>query len=537
MSATGFSSSTISVWSPLRYRIFRAMWIAITASNIGTWMNEVGVTWMMANLSASNLLVALIQTATTLPFLLFSYPSGTLADLFNRRRMLLVLHVWMLLSATALTLLTFQGLTTEWWLLALTFALATGNAMMRPAFSACIPAFVPKNELPQAITLNSLSTNASKAIGPALGGLIIAMTGPYVVFALNALSFIVILTILYLRFPHTLGHESRLPAENFLRALKGGIDYTLHDREFLVVLARCVAFFVFASAFWSLMPALLIREFSASAESYGALMALTGIGAVSGAMVMPRLYARWSRNALFGITTVLYGLGLLALAAAQSLFVAGAIAVVMGLAWITGFSSLIVACQLTVPDWVRARALAIVMLSYGASATPSSAFWGYLADKVGISTGLAVAGAGTLATLLLSAWLPLSSRDRDHTRAEIPAAIGPHNIDRNAGLVTLSRTYRVAEENREAFHTAMQQIRALCKRNGAHSWQLAEDEPGVFTEVVTVQSGLDYLRQLERVTADDDRLMRQAIALSVAANQPIISQSDNRAPHKQPAGL
>lgn len=517
-----------SVWSPLKIPLYRAMWIAITTSNIGTWMNEVGATWMMASLATSNVMIALIQTATTLPFLLLSYPAGAFADIFNRRKMLLGLHLWMLLSAAVLTVLTYNNLTTEWWLLILTFALATGNAMMRPAFSACIPAFVPKGVLHNAVTLNSLSTNASKAVGPAIGGLIIAASGAYVVFAINAVSFVVITVILYMRFPKSIGIQSLLPRERFGKALKNGLTYTLHDTDLRVILIRCVVFFIFASAFWSLMPALLIRDFNASARSYGIFMALTGLGSVAGAMTMPRLYRRWSRNRLFTLTSALFGCGLLLLADATALWSVGVIAVLLGFAWITSFSVLIVTCQLTVPDWVRARAMAILMVAYGLSATPSSAMWGYLADQQGITSSLAIAGLGALATILLGVLLPLSNQDRDHTPYEhedpLPDHIGdPAALNPMDGPVTVIREYIISQADKGKFLRLMKAVKSLRKRNGALSWQLTESPNQHFTETVVIANWLDYLRHRERMTVDDRRLEKQITLLNKDQEPPMTS--------------
>ncbi len=497
-----------NVWSPLAIPLYRAMWVAITASNVGTWMNEVGVTWMMATLAPSNVMIALIQTATTLPFLLLSYPAGAFADTFSRRRMLLVLHVWMLVSATTLTVLALAELTTEWWLLILTFALATGNAMMRPAFSASIPGFVPRSELHNAVTLNSLSTNASKAIGPAAGGLIIALSGAHLVFALNAVSFVVITLILYFHYPKRHGTQSRLPPERFTKALKGGLSYTAHDPQLRVVLIRCVVFFFFASAFWALMPALLIRGFNASAETYGTIMALTGLGAVGGAMLMPRLYRRWSRNRLFTATSGLFGIGLLLLTGADTLWTVCMMAVWLGFAWITSFSVLIVTCQLTVPDWVRARALAVLMLAYGASATPGSALWGYLSDDIGIASSLALAGLGALLTMILGPLLPLEHRDRDHTSAD-PSPTLPDNIsDPTEGPLTLVRQYQIKAADTQTFYSLLPQIRRLRKRNGARAWRIIETSPGYFEEEILIDDWWDYLRHRQRMSADAQQLER-----------------------------
>jgi MFS family permease len=494
--------------------LYRAMWIAITASNVGTWMNEVGVTWMMASLGASNLMIALIQTASTLPFLLLAYPAGALADIFDRRRILLGLHLWMLGSAIVLTIITYRELSTEWWLLVLTLSLAAGNAMMRPAFSASVPAFVPREDLHKAVTLNSLSTNASKAIGPAIGGFIIAWAGPHVVFAINAGSFIFIFVVLLLRFPKRIGIPSQLPPQRFTQALKSGLVYTMHDPDLRSVLIRCMVFFAFASAFWSLMPALLIRNFNSSAQTYGAMMALTGIGSVIGAMCMPLLYKIWSRNRLFTFSSGLYGLGMMLMASAGELWAVCLTAILLGVAWITGFSVLIVTCQLAVPDWVRARALAIFMLAYGASATPSSAFWGHLADQLSITNSMAIAGLGALATVLLGRWLPLSNDNRDHTPTVSQRAIPENNIGYKDGPVTVTREYNITAQNRDEFRSLMEKVRAIRKRNGVLSWQLDEVSQGHYKETVVIENWLDYLRHRERMTVDDHRLEEQITLLN-----------------------
>ena len=385
---------------------------------------------------------------------------------------------------------------------------------------------MPADELHKAITLNSLSTNASKAIGPAIGGLVIALSGPYVVFAINAVSFVIITLILYLRFPKNIGTPSPLPPEHFTQALRGGLTYTLHDQVLRTVLIRCIVFFIFASAFWSLMPALLIRNFHASAQTYGILMALTGVGSVIGAVIMPRLYRRWSRNKLFGFTSGLYGCGLILLAGAQTLWAVGLIAALLGLAWMTSFSALMIACQLTVPDWVRARALAILMLSYGISATPGSALWGYLADsKLGIAGSMAIAGTGALLTIILGKWLPLSSQSRDHTPSPHWQMPPNTDIEHLAGPVTVTRKYQVDEPQQPVFRELMARIRAVRRRNGAISWQLSEYIQGNYTETIVIADWLDYLRHRERMTIDDRQLEEQIIKLSKDQQPPLTEYS------------
>jgi MFS family permease len=164
----------VSPWKPLRYPVFRSLWIATVISNIGTWMQDAGAAWLMTTLTTSPLFVALIQAATSFPIFLFALPAGALADIVDRRRYLIAVQSGMLIVAATLASLSFLGLVTPWMLIALTFGLGFGAALNAPAFQATIPELVPAKELQSAVALNSTGTNVSRAVGPALGGLIIA---------------------------------------------------------------------------------------------------------------------------------------------------------------------------------------------------------------------------------------------------------------------------------------------------------------------------------------------------------------------------
>ncbi|MFZ2209739.1 MAG: MFS transporter, partial [Porticoccaceae bacterium] len=397
-----------SIWSPLGYPLFRVMWLGMTVSNIGTWMNEVGVTWLMASMAPSNLMVALIQTATTLPFFLLSYPAGVMGDICNRRTVLIALHVWLLISAVALTVLAHLEMTTEWWLLLLTFCLGAGNAMMRPSWSANIPTFVPRAELSNAITLNSLSTNISKAAGPAIGGLLLAAAGPVAVFALNAASFVFVLGTLVFRHPRAFHVQTQLPAEAFATALRAGFRYTRNDPELFALLVRCMGSFLFISVFWSMLPVIVLRELGAGPQIYGLLVGGTGIGSLIGANLLPHLLRRATRNQVFGGATFVLGMALLALAWTRNYWLLGALTLVIGICWIMLFSSIVVASQSTAPGWVMARVLALVMLVYGGSVAVGSALWGYLSDAFSVPVSIVIAVAGLLASLLLGKRYPIA---------------------------------------------------------------------------------------------------------------------------------
>lgn len=496
-----------SIWSPMKHPLFRVMWLGMTVSNLGTWMNEVGVTWLMASMAPSNLMVALIQTATTLPFFLLSYPAGVMGDICNRRTVLIALHVWLLVSAVALTLLCYRELTTEWWLLLLTFCLGAGNAMMRPSWTANIPSFAPRTELANAITLNSLSTNLSKAAGPAIGGVLVAAAGPVAVFALNAVSFVFVLGTLIFHHPRTFHVDTRLPAESFVGALCGGLRYTRHDPELLAVLMRCLASFLFISVFWSMLPVIVLREMGAAPQTYGLLVGATGIGSLIGAYLLPLLLRRLTRNQVFGGASLVFGLTLLAIAWTRNYALLSILTLVVGVCWIMLFSSIVVASQSTAPSWVMARVLALVMLVYGASVAAGSALWGWLSDVLSIKVSISIAVCGLLASLLLGRRYPIAQEGHRDLSMTAPSPLPqPHTeLDHGRGPVMVTLDYSVSAENRTEVLGHLRNLRSIRQRSGAWFWEVfdAPDQPGVLREAFLVGSWLDYLRQRERLTGGD----------------------------------
>jgi MFS family permease len=507
-----------SIWSPLGYPLFRVMWLGMTVSNIGTWMNEVGVTWLMASMAPSNLMVALIQTATTLPFFLLSYPAGVMGDICNRRTVLIALHVWLLISAVALTVLAHLEMTTEWWLLLLTFCLGAGNAMMRPSWSANIPTFVPRTELSNAITLNSLSTNISKAAGPTIAGLLLAAAGPVAVFALNTASFVFVLGTLVFRHPRAFHVQTQLPAESFATALRAGLRYTRNDPELVALLMRCIGCFLFISVFWSMLPVIVVREMGAGPQTYGLLVGGTGIGSLIGANLMPYLLRRATRNQVFGGASFVLGMALLALAWARNYWLLGALTLVVGICWIMLFSSIVVASQSTAPGWVMARVLALVMLVYGGSVAIGSALWGYLSDAFSVRTSIVIAVAGLLASVLLGKRYPIAQEGhRDLSRRPAgppPAYTAGLALERGPVMVTLD--YQIDPARRETVLDQLAGMRMIRQRSGAYFWEIfdAPDRPDTVRETFLVESWLEYLRHRERLTGNDHAAEQKLLELT-----------------------
>src|SRR6266436_6146527 len=238
-----------SAWSPLRISIFRALWIASVVSNIGTWMQDVGESWLMTSLTPSPVLVALVETFGSLPVVLLALPAGALADVVDRRRLLLVLQSWMVVAAGAMGVLALMGQMTPARLLSLTFLLGVGSAMSNPVWQAITPELVRPPDLPAAITLSAVGINIARAIGPALGGFIVGMSGPWAVFFLNAVSFIAIMAVIYRWRPPP--RKSKLPPEDILGAMRAGTRYLRHSPELQTVLLRSGIFVVCASALWA----------------------------------------------------------------------------------------------------------------------------------------------------------------------------------------------------------------------------------------------------------------------------------------------
>ncbi len=515
-----------SILSPLKYPVFRAMWIAMTISNIGTWMNEVGVTWLMATMPTSHLTIALIQTAISLPFLLLAYPSGTLADLVDKRRMLLIIHFAMLLIATGLAVYSYYDLLTPYLLLLFVFLLGIGNAMMRPAWSASVPTFSPIEQLPNSVTLNTLSTNITRAIGPAIGGVIIYLSGPTAIFCVNALSFSALIFALYRWKPESPKTTSALPVERFFGAFKSGIRYVRNVQALRSVLVRSFMFFFFASASWALLPIVVIREMDMGSQSYGVAMAVIGIGTLLGAYLLPKLHPIMTRNGIIMIATVSLASALLLLAMSSNKVTLAITLIALGNAWIFTFSSLILAAQLVVPNWVRARTLSIVMLTFGGSMGFGSLLWGYLSDAYSTSFALGIAAIGLFSSLLFSQRFSIANDSVDVSPStQWPMTIPEDTVEADKGPVMVTIQYQIDEDSIDSFITLMNQMKVIRKRNGAYFWQLFHDanDHRLFTEMYMSESWLEVLRQRQRTTTPELSVRDQIRALHTSEEPPNIS--------------
>ncbi|WP_434990978.1 MFS transporter [Xanthomonas melonis] len=511
-------------WTPLREPIFRALWLAILGSNIGTWINDVAASWVMAGQTGSPLMVAAVQAATTLPVVLFALVAGTLADSVDRRRYLLLTQGWMLLVAGALALLAQLQLLTPWVLVGLTFAMGVGAAMAMPAQAAIVSELVPRPMLASAVALNSIGMNIARSIGPAIGGLIVAQFGPPWAFLLNGATFGLMWLVLW-RWRRD-AHASTLPPESFGTGLRAGLRYAAHAGRLQAVLIKAAGFFLFASALTALLPLVVRRDMQLGAGSYGILLGCIGIGAIGGALLLPRLRARYDRDVLVFVATLVCAVSLLGLALSRQIAVLCAVMVVNGLAWIAVLSSLQIAAQTSVPAWVRARALSLYIVVFSAGMAAGSLIWGALAQRTSIAVALQIAAAGAMiAALLVKRARIAGTEQQDLTPGgHWPAPAQVEAVDHDRGPVLVTVEYHIAAEARAVFVHLMTQLGNARRRDGAVVWGIAEDAatPGVQLEYFIVASWLEHLRQHERVTGDDRQLQEQIRALHQGERAPLV---------------
>jgi predicted MFS family arabinose efflux permease len=396
-----------SVLSPLREPLFRSLWIAAVISYTGSWMQNVATGWLMTSLTSSPMWVALVQVAVSLPVLLIALPAGALADIFDRRKFLLFTQGSMVAAATVLGVMTLTGTVTPQILLVFTFLLGVGAVMNDPAWQSLTPDLVPPNQLAAAVALNSAGFNIARAVGPALGGLLIAaiccgVTGSGWAFLINAVSFFGVILFLYYWKPAKT--ESQNGTTTFMGAIGVGLRYARQEPRIRTVLVRTLLFSIFASAFWALLP-LIASKFGA--EGFGAMLAFFGLGALIGAGVLALARRHFSHDATIACATVVFAIALCGLVRSPSLAVASAFSAAAGLAWISILATLNLAAQTAAPAWVRARVISMYVLVLQGGLALGSAVWGIVASRAGIQFALTFAAIALTAGLLISPWYRL----------------------------------------------------------------------------------------------------------------------------------
>ena len=489
--ASGSPHSATSAWAPFRHRTFALIWSATVVSNIGGWMYSVASGWLMTSLDPDPFTVSMVQVANNLPMFLFAIPAGALVDIVDRRLFLIVGESAVTVTSTAFAALVWFHMITPTSLLVFSFIVTAASAMTAPAWQAVVPQLVPKPDLPTAIAANSVGINVSRAVGPALGGVMAAGLGIAAPFWFNAFSNVgVIAALIGWRSPKR--GASQLAPEYFLNAMRTGLRHARYNGYLGATLIRTIGFFVFASAYWALLPLVARNQIAGGSTTYGILLAAIGASAVAGAFVLRPFRARLGADRLLAAATI-------ATAAATALFglahhtaTAAAASVIAGASWIAGVSSLNVSAQVALPEWVRGRGLALYVTVMFGSLTLGSAIWGEIASIAGLPAALFVAAAGAIAVIPLTwRWKLQTGADVDFTPSmHWPAPVTTRDIAPDRGPVLVLIEYHVQPEHRDEFLHALGSYARARRRYGAYDWGIYEDSAheGRFVETFMTDS-------------------------------------------------
>ena len=488
-------------------------------------MQTVAAQWLMLTLEHSALKVALVQTSISLPVVLLALPAGALGDIVDRRRLLIASQVLALASAGLLAGLTLADRIGAWSLLGLSLAVGVGDALRRPAWQALQPQLVPREEIPQAATLNSANMNIGRALGPALGGGLVAATGPGWVFIANGASYLAVLAVLL---PwRSEQQQSSLGPERIGAAVRAGARFAKSSPRLRAVLVRTALFLAFASSLWALLPVVAQRQLDLGSGGYGLLLGCVGAGAVLGATLLPTLRARRSLDGVISLATAAFASACLGLATFNVVAPALAVLVLAGVAWVTTLGALMGSAQTILPSWVGARGMALFMLVFHGGLAGGAVVWGAVADNTGTDVAFLAAAGGLAAGLVaVPRYRVRSGEDLDLSPsrhwAEPQLAL---ERDPGAAPVLVMVEYRVPPANHSDFRDAMQAVGRSRRRSGATRWSLFQDaaDPDRFVETFVVPSWEEHLRQHERVTVADRRFEERAHALLAEGETPRVT--------------
>jgi MFS family permease len=518
---------SVSGLSPLKYSAFRALWIAAVASNIGSLMEAVGEGWLMTSLTSSSLLVALTYASESISIVLLALPAGALADIVNRRWLLIASQVWMLAIAATLGAMTMLGLILPLTLLLFIFLIGLGEAMSTPAFAPYLLGTTPHYEIRNAVTLIGVALNIGRGIGPAVGGILVAFVGPAAVFFLNAASFAGVIVVLY-HFRSNAPSISQLPAERMIGAIRAGMRYVRYNSTIHAVLARVAAFAIPISALPALLPAFVRHDLGLDSSVYGILFGLFGLGAiVGGLIVMPRVIRKISADWIAVIATISFLVSLAVLATVQNIALLASAMVLAGVAQIMAFATLGFVLYGTLPSWVTARAASFYQLVLQAALVLGSVAWGLIADQFGIRTALLSASMALAVGLLVKLPYPLKvDKEIDVSPSmhwPVPQLSTQPNLDQGPVLVQIE--YKIDPSKLQEFTMAMEELSTIRKRDGAFYWGLFRHDKNenVYIESFLVDSWVEHLRQHERMTVADRSIEERALAFHIDEKPPKVS--------------
>jgi len=517
------ATASSGTFAPLRQTLFAVLWVATVIGNTGSFIRDVASAWLMTDLSPSPAAVAMVQAAATLPVFLLAIPAGVLADILDRRKFLIGIQLLLASVSICLLLLSATGLQSVVSLIGLTFLGGVGAALMGPTWQAIVPELVERKDLKSAVALNSLGINIARAIGPALGGLILASLGAAVTYGVDVISYcFVIAALLWWRRPAA---AQDALSERFSGAFRAGLRYARASRELHVVLIRTFFFFALASAVWALLPLVAKGLLGGSAGFYGLLLGAVGLGAIGGAVIMPRLRKRLGVDGLMLAAALATAAVMAFLSLAPPQWAAVAALLVLGCAWITALTTLNGVAQAILPNWVRGRSLAVYLTVFNGAMTAGSLAWGVVAEAIGVPFTLLAGAAGLVIVGLASHSLKLPKGEIDLVPSNHwPEPLTASPVEHDRGPVLILIEYRIEPANRAAFLKALTKLSEERRRDGAYGWGITEDaaDPGLMLEWFMVESWAEHLRQHRRVSRSDADVQEEVLRFHTGAQRPVV---------------
>jgi MFS family permease len=516
-----------SIWSPLKNAVFRALWLASLLSGSAVSAHEMAATWLINTMTPSPLLISLMSTVATLPFFLFTLPAGAIADMFDRKKLLCIMNLWLAIVAAGLAIATWLRFANPYLILGSVFLLGVGFAVNAPAWTAVIPEVVTKEDLPSAITLGGLQFNISGIIGPAIGAALLPWLGANAVFAINSACFL--LVILAVSRWRSVGESSPVPLESFLESFASAIRYVRHTPAVRIVVIRISTFSLFISVIPALLPVIGLKQLHLNASQLGLLFTSLAIGSVLGAVfVVPKMRAKFSPNDATMLATALlilvyYLMGCIRQPEAF-LLVAG----VGGVAWTVAASELWVAGQNAAPDRARGRLNAIYMMLSNGSMAIGGIVWGTSATLVGLEFTLHIASIVLLISLPVLLWFSIDAF-RGLTLESISSGVDLHPGELKAplpeeGPIEVAMEFQVAQSNGERFLDLLREMRVIYLRNGASSFQVYENlgKRHAYRVEMVFATWQEHLMQEARMTQNEHETWQEVRNMHVGQNPPQI---------------